>query len=1382
MKLSFRQGLISFQQSGAYPDFLTPSDTAGCIDLIVAPTPLVATISHGSANYVVKYVETIFAAFGPITQNVTNYLYIGVDILTGNAYTGVTTIEPTSSAQEPADPIPGQHWFDTAAMVMKVRNVTNAKWISTPRVFVGWVPGGSVANVEGYSAGPSAGIFDGAPFDGGYIIFDALRRPIRNPAGELFTSETPVLVGMSVGTNGTAGVLTTPVSTHIAVRAGETIPAMSLVYIADADDVVKLASSAAGVETLMAPIGLVIRSLGETEAGTLITDGEISYDQWNWTGHIGQALWCDDAGRLTTTRPTAETVYRVGTVKNHNTILLDVSCEAAGGGGGGTGTLTTIVGTAPIRAVPTGENTVTISVDQATSTQPGVMTPSQAALLYSFDSRITTNTSDITSLQVGKANVTHFHSIAEISGLTSTLNGYLPLSGGQLGGPLLLAGAPVSSQQATTKAYVDSAIASITSLITGTQQQLDGKLNIAGGSMTGVLTLAADPISALDAASKGYVDTTVAGSLFDFQADLDGKLNIAGGTMSGFIVLNANPIIPAHAATKAYVDQAVVAANNTAGTGVTITNGVISIGQPVATSSNPVFNNLIVNGNLTVAGTTTTISQSALDVGNASISVLSGQLGIPTQNGSFIVNRGSSPDVAIRWNEANDTWELTADGVSYSAILTGDLLAASTYTDAQAQAVADARIAAITLGDLVDVDTSSSPPTDLQVLSWVAAANQWKPRSVPTSVSSVNGKSGTVTLTSTDIPEGSNQYFTQARARTAISAALPLSYNNITGVLSLNGSLGTVTSVNASGGTTGLSFTGGPITSAGTITLGGTLAVAAGGTGATTAALALKNLLPSQAGHATKALITDGTTATWSTVSADNILPSMTNQAGKVLATDGTNILWSTISPDNVLPSQVNNVGKYLYTNGSTASWITITSASILPSQSSQAGKFLTTNGATASWADVTATMILPTQTGQAGKSLITNGTTAAWGDVTAATTDSLVGGDSGQIAFQSAPSVTSFSPVFTWAASTGTLTLGSVSGVAAMTASGSGNLSLNGVSTIIKSAGTERMRFLNNGSLSFGSSGTGYGTSGQVLTSSGSSGPPTWTSLPTGASAAGAAGAIQVSNGSGTFITGNGVTSSNTTTFTGAASSAALAIRSDGTSSFLDIGRTANDAMVGVASAAGVFFTDSAAGDFIVRGSRSAVRIGIGAGTTAATLVIDSAGNATLGQAGMVALKAGGTEKMRVTATGALSFGTSGTNYGAAGQVLTSTGNDAPQWVEGGDFMLVALGDETSPTTTGTATVTFRAPHAMTLYQRPRISLSNAGSSVTTVDIKVNGVSIFSTVKLSINAGAKTSTTATAVPTMTTTTVADDAEITFDIVAAGTGATGLKLTLYYRR
>lgn len=65
-------------------------------------------------------------------------------------------------------------------------------------------------------------------------------------------------------------------------------------------------------------------------------------------------------------------------------------------------------------------------------------------------------------------------------------------------------------------------------------------------------------------------------------------------------------------------------------------------------------------------------------------------------------------------------------------------------------------------------------------------------------------------------------------------------YPNFT--IAASGGSGTVTSVAASGGTTGLTFTGSPITTSGTLTLGGTLTLANGGTGATTAATARSNL------------------------------------------------------------------------------------------------------------------------------------------------------------------------------------------------------------------------------------------------------------------------------------------------------------------------------------------------------------------------------------------------------------------------------------------------------------------------------------------------------------------------------------------------------------
>ena len=53
---------------------------------------------------------------------------------------------------------------------------------------------------------------------------------------------------------------------------------------------------------------------------------------------------------------------------------------------------------------------------------------------------------------------------------------------------------------------------------------------------------------------------------------------------------------------------------------------------------------------------------------------------------------------------------------------------------------------------------------------------------------------------------------------------------------------GTVTSVAVSGGTTGLTTSGGPITTSGTITIAGTLAISNGGTGATSASGARTNL------------------------------------------------------------------------------------------------------------------------------------------------------------------------------------------------------------------------------------------------------------------------------------------------------------------------------------------------------------------------------------------------------------------------------------------------------------------------------------------------------------------------------------------------------------
>lgn len=146
-----------------------------------------------------------------------------------------------------------------------------------------------------------------------------------------------------------------------------------------------------------------------------------------------------------------------------------------------------------------------------------------------------------------------------------------------------------------------------------------------------------------------------------------------------------------------------------------------------------------------------------------------------------------------------------------------------------------------------------------------------------------------------------------------------------------------VTSVAASGGTTGLSFTGGPITTTGTLTLTGTLAVANGGTGLTGLGAANQVLTTNSAG--TAAVWANPTTgsasvssvqisggATGLTVSGGPITTSGTiTLAGTVaISAGGTGQTTANAALNVLLPTQTSNSGKYLTTNATNTSWATI--------------------------------------------------------------------------------------------------------------------------------------------------------------------------------------------------------------------------------------------------------------------------------------------------------------------------------------------------------------------------------------------------------------------------------------------------------------------------
>ena len=124
----------------------------------------------------------------------------------------------------------------------------------------------------------------------------------------------------------------------------------------------------------------------------------------------------------------------------------------------------------------------------------------------------------------------------------------------------------------------------------------------------------------------------------------------------------------------------------------------IAIGQAVGTTDNVTFNNVtvdgtlssdditaatmtasghvVVQGNLTVNGTTTTVNSNTVAIGDSIMVLNNDETGTPSENAGIEVERGTSTNVSILWNEGSDYWQIN-DGSTTSKLLTSGNFAAS---------------------------------------------------------------------------------------------------------------------------------------------------------------------------------------------------------------------------------------------------------------------------------------------------------------------------------------------------------------------------------------------------------------------------------------------------------------------------------------------------------------------------------------------------------------------------------------------------------------------------------------------------------------------------------------------------------------------------------
>ena len=187
-----------------------------------------------------------------------------------------------------------------------------------------------------------------------------------------------------------------------------------------------------------------------------------------------------------------------------------------------------------------------------------------------------------------------------------------------------------------------------------------------------------------------------------------------------------------------------------------------------------------------------------------------------------------------------------------------------------------------------------------------------------------NGGTGQTTYTDGQLLIGNSTGNTLAK--TTLTAGSGISITNGAGAITITSTAGggTVTSVDASGGTTGLSFTGGPVTTTGTLTVAGTLAIASGGTGATSASGARLTLLAAGSGaNSDITSLTGLTTALSVGQGGTGVATTPTN--GQLLIGNGTNYSVAAITAGSGV-SVTNSAGGI--TIAATGSGGTVTSVS----------------------------------------------------------------------------------------------------------------------------------------------------------------------------------------------------------------------------------------------------------------------------------------------------------------------------------------------------------------------------------------------------------------------------------------------------------------------
>ena len=364
-------------------------------------------------------------------------------------------------------------------------------------------------------------------------------------------------------------------------------------------------------------------------------------------------IFKDNQAVPTTTVNTSGTGYAVGT------LVADIEGDITGSIAGATANMTGLV---TYGSLSDGTITVTAFVDDdSMSADSATLIPTQQSIKAYVDSKVTASDLDFQGDSGGALNIQLESEVLDIAGGTgiTTVGNANTLTVNIDATVATLAGSQALTNKTLTSPVINTGVSGSAILDSDT---------MSGASAT---TLASSE------SIKAYVDAQTTAQDLDFQGDSGGALSID---------LDSETL-----------DIAGGTGVTTTGSGNTLT---VAIGQPVATSDNVQFANVVATGNLTVNGTTTTINTTNTTVTDSLVEYGTGTSGTPANDAGIVIERGSEANAFMGFDESAN--KFTVGTGTFTGASTGNLSITTGTLVANIEGATVSTTGNITVGGTVD--------------------------------------------------------------------------------------------------------------------------------------------------------------------------------------------------------------------------------------------------------------------------------------------------------------------------------------------------------------------------------------------------------------------------------------------------------------------------------------------------------------------------------------------------------------------------------------------------------------------------------------------------------------------------------------------------------